>query len=115
MSRYGLVALLTAASAGATFEAWTGHFSAAAETMDPDLAITIAFVGEVILFALVFALYVLHEAAKAHVDSARDPRPRNRQSGTSDATGVTAGSSAKWPAPQSTLHDGTWGNPREAP
>ena len=43
--------------------------------MNPDLAITIAFVGEVILFALVFALYVRHEADKAHVHGARDRKP----------------------------------------
>jgi hypothetical protein len=76
MSRYGCFALLTTASAGATFETWTRSFTAAAETMDPDLAITIAFVGEVILFALVFAFYVRHEADKTHVHSARDQKPR---------------------------------------
>jgi hypothetical protein len=76
MSRYGCVALLTTASAGATFEAWTRRFITAADTMNPDLAITIAFVGEVILFALVFALYVRHEADKAHVHGARDRKPR---------------------------------------
>ena len=76
MSRDGCVALLTTASAGAMFEAWTRRFTTAAETMDPDLAITIAFVGEVILFALVFALYVRHEADKAHVHGARDRKPR---------------------------------------
>jgi hypothetical protein len=47
--------------------------------MDPDLAITIAFVCEVLLFALVFAFYVVHEAHKAHAEHATAPERRTRQ------------------------------------
>jgi hypothetical protein len=36
--------------------------------MNPDLAITIVFVFEVFLFALAFAVYVVHEAHKAHAN-----------------------------------------------
>jgi hypothetical protein len=49
--------------------------------MDPDLAITIAFVCEVVLFALVFAVYVVHEARKAHAQSTTVPESRNHQKG----------------------------------
>jgi hypothetical protein len=49
--------------------------------MDADLAITIGFVGEVLLFALVFALYVVHEAHKPHAERATAPERRNRQRG----------------------------------
>jgi hypothetical protein len=47
--------------------------------MDPDLAITIAFVGEVLVFALVFTFYVVREAHKAHAESATDRERRNRR------------------------------------
>jgi hypothetical protein len=50
--------------------------------MDPDLAITVAFVGEVLLFALVFTWYVVHEAHKAHAESATDPARRNGRRGS---------------------------------
>jgi hypothetical protein len=50
--------------------------------MDPDVAITIAFVGEVLLFALVFTFYVVHEVHKAHAESATTPARRNRQRGS---------------------------------
>jgi hypothetical protein len=43
--------------------------------MDPDLAITICFVCAVLLFALVFALYVRHEA---HAERATAAERRNR-------------------------------------
>jgi hypothetical protein len=46
--------------------------------MDPDLAITICFCLEVLLFALVFAFYVSHEAHKAHAQSETAPERRNR-------------------------------------
>ena len=49
--------------------------------MDPDLAITIAFVGEGLLFALAFTVYVVHETHKAHAESATDPARRNHQRG----------------------------------
>jgi hypothetical protein len=50
--------------------------------MDPDLAITIGFVAEVLLFALVFTVYVVHEVHKAHAQSATVPERSNRQRGT---------------------------------
>ena len=49
--------------------------------MDPDLAITICFVLEVILFALVFAVYVVHEAHQAHGESATAPERSDRRRG----------------------------------
>ena len=48
--------------------------------MDPDLAITICFVSEVVLFALVFAFYLAHEAHNnAHAERATAPERRGRQ------------------------------------
>jgi hypothetical protein len=47
--------------------------------MDPDLAITIGFVAEVLLFALVFTVYVVHEVHEAHAESATVEERRNRQ------------------------------------
>ena len=38
--------------------------------MDPDLVITVLFVCEVVLAALVFAFFVLHEAHKGHAATA---------------------------------------------
>jgi hypothetical protein len=49
--------------------------------MDPDLAITIAFVGEVLVFALVFAFYFVHEAHTAHAESATARESRDRRQG----------------------------------
>jgi hypothetical protein len=77
--RYGCVAPLTGAPAGATFETWSEHLSPAVETMDPDLAITIGFVAEVLLLALVFTVYVVHEVHEAHAESATVEERRNRQ------------------------------------
>ncbi len=51
--------------------------------MDPDLAITIAFVCEVLLFALAFTFYVVHETHRAHAERATAPARRNRQKGNS--------------------------------
>ena len=47
--------------------------------MDPDLAITISFVFEVVLFALVFAFYLAHEAHNAHAERATAPERRSRR------------------------------------
>jgi len=47
--------------------------------MDPDLAITIGFAAEVLLFALAFAFYVAHEVHKSHAQSETAPERRNRQ------------------------------------
>ena len=47
--------------------------------MDPDLAITIGFSLEVLLFALVFTFYVMHEVHDAHAKRATAPERRNRQ------------------------------------
>ncbi|HET6683306.1 MAG TPA: hypothetical protein VFG75_06385 [Gaiella sp.] len=47
--------------------------------MDPDLAITIGFVCEVLLFALAFAFYVAHEA---HAQTAAAPRSGSRREGS---------------------------------
>jgi hypothetical protein len=49
--------------------------------MDPDLAITIGFVAEVLLFALVFTVYVVHEVHEAHAESADGSEPRSRRRG----------------------------------
>jgi len=42
--------------------------------MDPDLVITVLFVCEVVLAALVFAFFVLHETHKGHAATASAPR-----------------------------------------
>lgn len=49
--------------------------------MDPDLAITICFVLEVILFALGFAVYVVHESHQGHAESATAPERSDRRRG----------------------------------
>ena len=49
--------------------------------MDPDLVITVLFVCEVVLAALVFAFFVLHEAHKGHAATASAPERRNRWKG----------------------------------
>jgi hypothetical protein len=49
--------------------------------MDPDLAITIGFCLEVLLFALVFTFYVAHEAHKAHAKIATAPKRANDEKG----------------------------------
>jgi hypothetical protein len=46
--------------------------------MDPDLAITICFVGLVFVFALAFAVYAVREAGRIHAESLTDPARRNR-------------------------------------
>ena len=46
--------------------------------MDPDLVITVAFVCEVVLFALVFAFFVVHETHRGHAERATAPARRNR-------------------------------------
>ena len=51
--------------------------------MDPDLAITICFVGLVVVFALAFAVYAVREAERIHADSAADAARRNRPRGNS--------------------------------
>ena len=43
--------------------------------MDPDLAITICFVFVVLLFALGFAVYGVHEIHRSHAESATAPEP----------------------------------------
>ena len=50
--------------------------------MDPDLALTIGFVCEVLLFALVFAFYVAHEVHKVHAQTAAAPRRGSRREGS---------------------------------
>jgi hypothetical protein len=50
--------------------------------MDPDLAITIGFVCEVLLFALAFAFYVAHEAHEDHAQTAAAPRSGSRREGS---------------------------------
>lgn len=52
-----------------------------AETMDPDLAITICFGLVVLLFALGFAFYGVHEIHRSHAESATVPEPRNPRQG----------------------------------
>jgi hypothetical protein len=49
--------------------------------MSPDLAITICFALGVMLFALVFAVYVSHEAHQARAERARAPERRDRWRG----------------------------------
>jgi hypothetical protein len=49
--------------------------------MDPDLAISICFCLEVLLFALVFAFYVSHEVHEAHAQSETALERRNRERG----------------------------------
>jgi len=49
--------------------------------IDPDLVITVLFVCEVVLAALVFAFFVLHEAHKGHAATASAPESRNRRKG----------------------------------
>jgi hypothetical protein len=51
--------------------------------MDPDLAITIAFVGLVVIFALAFAVYAVREVGKIHAESVTDAARRNRPTGSS--------------------------------
>jgi hypothetical protein len=45
--------------------------------MDPDLAVTIGFCLEVLVFALVFAVYVAHEVRGTHAEVAREPESTN--------------------------------------
>jgi hypothetical protein len=49
--------------------------------MDPNLVITICFCLEVLLFALVFTLYVVHEVHRARARSATPPESGSRQRG----------------------------------
>ena len=49
--------------------------------MDPDLAITICFGLVVLLFALGFAFYGVHEIHSSHAESATVPEPRNTRQG----------------------------------
>jgi hypothetical protein len=49
--------------------------------MDPDLVITALFVCEVVLAALVFAFFVLHETHKGHAATASAPERRHRRKG----------------------------------
>ena len=51
--------------------------------MDPDLAITICFVGLVAVTAIAFAVYAVREVGKIHADSAADAARRNRPRGNS--------------------------------
>jgi hypothetical protein len=47
--------------------------------MDPDLAITIGFVGEVLVFALAFAFYVAREVHRLHAQTAAAPPSDSRR------------------------------------
>lgn len=47
--------------------------------MDPDLFITICFVGLVFLFGLVFAFFIAHEANQPNVATVIAPERGNRQ------------------------------------
>jgi hypothetical protein len=47
--------------------------------MDPDLVITICFVGLVFLFGLAFALFVAHEAHTSTAATVTAPERRSRQ------------------------------------
>ena len=49
--------------------------------MDPDLAITICFVLVVLLFALGFAFYGVHEIHRSHAESATAPEAQEPRQG----------------------------------